>query len=168
MVLVSEIRDYLKNNCITQKEFAERVGVSVGTLQSWLHRGIKPSGEIMRKMAVLMDIDTVQMAYHNIDKSECSTTLGYCLSLVRDSLGYTTKEMGLILDISPVAYSLWESGATQPQPRQIPRIADVLDIDEDTAYCWAYSRKANPVSYEIVHNSHEALYDRFQSVGKVI
>lgn len=168
MKLVEQIKEYLKSNHITQKDFAEQVGVSVGTLQSWLHKGINPSGEVMRRLAIAMDIDMVSMAYLNVDKEKCDTTLGYYLCLVRSSLGITAKDMGKVLDISQAAYSQWETGENQPQPRHIPRIADTLDIDVDMAYNWAYSNKASDVSQAVVSNSHDALIDRFQSVGRVM
>ena len=168
MKLIEQIQEYLKTNHITQKDFAEKVGISVGTLQSWLHKGIKPRGEVMRKLAIAMDMDMVSMAYLNVDKSKCDTTIGYYLSLVRNSLGITAKDMGTVLDISQAAYSKWETGENQPQPRHIPRIADTLDIDIDMAFNWAYTTKATDVAYAVVSNSHDALVDRFQSVGRVM
>ena len=50
--ILSEIlKEYRKNNHLTQKEFGEKVGVSQGGVTKWENRGVLPNRETMEKLS---------------------------------------------------------------------------------------------------------------------
>lgn len=51
MEFVEILSDFLKDNRITQTEFAKRVGIKQGQVSEWLHGKAKPGYDTLKQMS---------------------------------------------------------------------------------------------------------------------
>lgn len=57
--------------------------------------------------------------------------IGEKIKIARESKGWTQSELAEKLSIEPPSVSRWESGKTNPKPKQIPKIAEALGRSVD-------------------------------------
>lgn len=65
------IKDYLKVNNIKPKDFAERIGVTVHSLNSWIYRGVIPRKDAVRKVE---EATLGLVTYHDFGKPSNADT----------------------------------------------------------------------------------------------
>jgi len=63
------------------------------------------------------------------------------LKAVRESLGYTKKQVGDHLAITPEGYGHYESGNRKPTPETIVTLAKLFDVSTDYLLCNSDTKK---------------------------
>lgn len=50
------LEEYLTNNCLSQSDFARKIGVKQSQVSEWLKGKAKPGYDILKRMAISCDI----------------------------------------------------------------------------------------------------------------
>lgn len=105
------LKEYRERLGLTQKDLAEKLGVTLLTIHNWEHGKTKPNKSVL-------------FALKYLETSE--TAISEKCRLLREKLGLTRAAMAKEFDIDHQTWSYWEKGSQTPYPEYRKRIDAML------------------------------------------
>jgi transcriptional regulator with XRE-family HTH domain len=65
------VQSFIKDRKLTQKEFAKKVGVSLGAVSQWLSKKRKVPGPVLAYIKLAKDVETAKWLLKAFDPREC-------------------------------------------------------------------------------------------------
>lgn len=116
-----------KENALSQKALAEKIGVSQQTVGSWETRRTEPDQRALKLLADYFNVSVDYLLGQPIQDS----ILKNRLRLLRQEKELTQKEFANIFSISDARYNQYETGRRTPDYTLLNHFADYFDVSLD-------------------------------------
>lgn len=119
----SKIREYRKQRAMTLAQLAEQLGVSTAFLSSIERDKKKPSLEMTRKIATLLNISPTYLFSANEEKVH-----GEKIKFIREGRSLSIEELAEMVELPPGVLIKYEANETVPDMETLEKLADVLNV----------------------------------------
>ncbi len=120
------LRAELEDRGLTQREVAERVGVTMGTISRWCRGRTAPDPELqVRLQEALQSLDREKATQPRQPPDPGFTTW---LRARRRERGLSLAELAASLGLSTVTLQNWSTGRRRPHPASRPGLARALGV----------------------------------------
>lgn len=128
----------LKRQGITQKELAEKVGMSPNSISLYIHKGKMPTAATLAKIAKILGTTTDYLLEDLEDedteflkKYEDENTLGARIYEVLAKKGMRQTDLARLSGLSNSSISLYLNRGKMPKPSTLNKIAGALGVSAD-------------------------------------
>jgi len=146
-IFAERLKIALNNKNMKQSVLAYHLGVDRSYISNYLSGKYSARPEIIVKMAKILNVSEAWLIGFDEPMEQESTTTSVSkpmkdtLKQLRQNKGYSQKELGSILGISPSAIGMYETGARTPDHEILQKYSELFDVDYNFLY--GASKKAN-------------------------
>ncbi len=146
---MTKIRELRISREISQKEFAEAIGVPANTLCQWETGKRAPDYEMLKKISAYFGVSVDYLLDNNEPTEGTSSSLasgfGMLMRQVREEKGITVEKMAVDLGMSASLLIGIEAKSVPPSLNAAIKIADYLEVSTD--YLLGTAEKEKRTSY---------------------
>jgi len=142
-VLGERIKQLRKERKLTQRELADKLGISHGSVALYETGDRKPDPEMINKIADFFDVTVDYLFGRTEHKREIvvdNIALPHRLKQLREQRKWTQSQLGEKLGVSSATINRYEKGIRHPDPEILMKLVDLFDVSMD----WLYGRTDNP------------------------
>ncbi len=129
MTIGERINKIRKQKGMTQKELAEKLGVSYVMISQYEHGIRKPKIKMIKNIAAALNVEYTELLCDDSEYNAESTTIGERIRMYRKEKRLTQKQLAEKANIAETSVVNYETERRAPSVETIKKIADALDIE---------------------------------------
>ena len=134
------LKELLKRNNLTQREFGEKMGVVQTAVSNWCKGANRPPSSKIREMANVLGVSSEEIlnAIEETNRKEDASEVAFakkgkciCIADMRKSRGYTQEYLASLVGAKQSTVAGWETGRSRPSMKRIISLASVYGVTVD-------------------------------------